>query len=156
MTANPQYANVPGYDQYGYPLVTPSEKVSDIPVPSEKIYTGWMFGADDIAITQTVAVGAQDSLWTDMSLLSADHRQIAIVNSSSADSLSYKVYLSRNGVGAADDKYELTALAGSVVAGAIGQIVLPASIGFDKFIMLETTSVTSTQTYKAYLTGRGG
>lgn len=124
--------------------------------PAQRLYTSWLFGADDVSVTRTVAAGVDDSLWTDMSLLSADHRQISIVNSSAADSLTFKVFLSRNGIGAADDKYELTGLAGTANSGAITPIILPASIGYDKFIMVEITPVTSTQTFKMYLNGRGG
>lgn len=121
--------------------------------PAQRIYTSWLFGADDVDVVRTVAAGADESLYTDFSLLNADNRSIVIVNSSGSGTLNWSLHYSRNGLGSTDDEYEVASGAGT---SGIVSIPLPATLGWDKFLMLRVTPVTATQTYKAYLTGRGG
>ena len=121
--------------------------------PAQRIYTSWLFGADDVDASRTVAQGADESVYTDFSLLNADNRSIVIVNSSGSGTLNWNLYFSRNGVGSADDEYEVASDTGT---SGIVSIPIPATYGWDKFLMLKVTPVTATQTYKVYLTGRGG
>ena len=98
--------------------------------PARKSYGGFFFGSDSAFDESNFTAGAkQEGLFLDMSLLSANHRSIVIINGNNSPSFSWSIDFSRNGIGdISDDQYEVFA---GTSTGKITNIVLPSNLGYD-------------------------
>lgn len=125
--------------------------------PSRDVYINWLYGTEDTYGPVLTANVAKVFPFAEMSLLNPNARSITIITGASA-TYNYLIECSRNSAPVAADTYTISS--GTTTTLAIANIVIPATMGYDRYIRLTITPAVGQAgaqlNFKAYLAGRGG